>query len=333
MKLRRNRSTRRGIELLEARECPAVVITAGNNANLKITGSSPNLVVNQEGATSFRVIDNGTDRGVYSTSLDLVISMAGGSDILTLDLNGFTTPRDVRITTGAGSNNVTIREGTVNRDLAITGAGGADAITLGNATDAMKVNGTFAVKLAAGVDSLTVRDLTTLQGNVTVSGANTVAFQQGSEALRDVTINSDSKGAAITLAGSIKRDMKWSGTRTGALESLTLTSTGSVGRDLVILSDGVGQGNGGKDTLSLGGQVGGDLRVDTSGGIDTVTLGATLDVGALIDIKLGKGNDTLVHAVTVDPGHIGTLNGGAGQDTLTQTTAVPSLVTRTAFEL
>lgn len=333
MNLRRHRSKRRGVELLEARECPAVTITASNTANLKISGSSANLVVQQEGATSFRVIDNGTDRGVYSTALDVVISLGGGSDILTVDLNGWTTPRDLKITTGAGANNVTVREGTVNRDLVITGAGGADAVTIGNAVDAMVVKGTTTVKLAAGDDSFTLRDHSTLQGNVTVSGANTVAIQQGSAVLRDLTINSDAKGAAMTLAGSVNRDVKWNGTRTGAIESFTMTDTAAIGRDLVILSDGVGQGNGGKDTVSLAGAISGDLRIDTSGGIDTVTLGATLSVGALIDVKLGRGNDTLVHAVAVDPGHIGDLNGGLGQDTLTQTVAVPALVTRTAFEL
>jgi len=332
MKLRRSRSARR-FELLEARECPAVTITAGNNANLKVVGSSANLVVQQEGATSFRVIDNGADRGVYSTTLDVLINMAGGNDTLTVDLNGWTTPRHLKVQTGGGTNAVTVREGMVNGDLLVTGAGGADAVTLGNAVDAMAVKGLLKVSLAAGVDSLTIRDLTTLQNNVTVGGANAISVQQGSALLRDLIINSDSKGTAIALAGVVNHDVKFNGTRTTALESLVMTSTAVINHDLIINGDGVGQGNGGKETIVLAGQIDGDLKVNTSGGADTVTLSATLAVGAVITVDLGRGNDTLIHAVTVDPGHVGSIHGGLGQDTLTQTTAVPALLTKTSFEL
>lgn len=337
--------TRRSIESLETRACPAVMLTGGGAQDLFLTGDPEGaLLIEQTADGEFTITDSGADPGDASddtvldgmTTRDLRVFLNGDDDEVTVDLGGFTTPDDVYLQLRSGANTLTVVNGAVGDDLGIWGRSDQDVVTLGGGAAPLSVGGDLYVNLDGdGGDLLTVESdvevgddarlyyINEIEFVATVDDGGTPEDETDDSLLRpviadDLTIVGGTAGNEVALSAEVGDDAYLYGSRAED-DVFTLTDF-SVGDDLVIRTDATGWSwrDRGDDIVELGPrvEVGDDLWVDTSGGDDAVTVDGSTTVGDRVYLLLGSGDDTL----TLDPAGFafgfGFFDGGRGDDTL-----------------
>jgi hypothetical protein len=149
---------------LEDRACPAffaglvqgnLVITAKETANLSIEQTNPDsFAVTESNSGTFAFIQGVTD--------DVIVRLSDQDDSVIVYPFGQTTPDDVYIDLGGGSNLLNLGafayEGGIGGDLIILGGSSRDVVSLGDTFDGseMRVHGYTAIYTGQGDDVLNI---------------------------------------------------------------------------------------------------------------------------------------------------------------------------------
>ncbi len=298
----RRTSFRPFLELLENRCCPSG--SAGlHNGNLVITDDqSAALAITEVQAGTFRVTDHGNLIGSYSPTGAVTVQLCGANNTVVIDLDGHTTPGDINVHLGDGTNQLAVGDGTVQGNLRVYGGQGSDSVGLGGPT----VRGPLAVNQDAWVqlngstnDALQVNSGVTVKGDLTALSANEVMLAAGSTVERSVNITGGPAGNTVDVEGIVDHFLRFSGS---ALESdhVTIGSRAVLGSLTVELGDG-------NSDFRMNGEVLDRLFLQCGNGSDQIIVDGV--VGQIAEFHLGGGNDT------VDLG--GTIGSGADVTALT----------------
>lgn len=152
------------LEALEHRACPAFF--AGLvQGNLVIAATeSANLSIEQVNPDSFAIAEfnSGTAAFIQGVTEDVIIRLSDQDDSVIMTQFGLTTPDDVYIDLGGGSNSLNLggfaNDGGIGGDLVILGGSGRDVVSLGDTFDRtdMYVHGYTAIYTGQGDDVLDI---------------------------------------------------------------------------------------------------------------------------------------------------------------------------------
>jgi hypothetical protein len=324
------------IEQLEDRCCPTVSAMVDTAGNVNITGAPDGLVnINLTNDATYAITDNGVAVPItgaptgqapgaviailsYSTSS---FESAPGNDTITVNLNGFRMGGGLGVNMGKGLDTLN-----VNGNAVLGGTVPANIIGLGVNTLLVQnanVGGTIKIDSSRETqpgDFRLVNDV--INGDVNIKSSND----------RDnVTVDNTTIGRDLLLS--------LSDTTGGSANALTLTSTSTVGRNLVFLSgagggtavlDGTISGSAtlnmgfGLDSVSLTGSIGSNLTLLAGHGVNLVTLDAASFVGGNVFMNLNNGLNFVDFEGSIGGTSL-TYMGGSGVDNVTFNAFAPQV--------
>ncbi|MGF1580386.1 MAG: hypothetical protein ACFCD0_13575 [Gemmataceae bacterium] len=329
-------SKRLQIEVLEDRNCPAIITTVDFGGNLLIMGTptSGDLTINVVAPDTYTVQDGPATFGPALAPGDVFIFLQGNQDnTITFGLNGNSLSNNLTINTGAGADQILFpTPGAIRGNLQTTGV---NSFTLVSSTISgnvslfarneneinsftffsSQVGGTFTFAGGNGGNVVTfigstVGQRTSLQlGN----GFNALNVDATSSLGGDLFYMGGSDVDSVSLSGSIAGSSMFTlgfGTNT-----FNLFSSGLASRDLFVL------GGGGTDNVTIAGSVGGSATFQLGSGMNTLSFIAILPFpntvsGSGFTYIGGAGSDNVNFDSDASLANV-ILQLGGGADTLT----------------
>jgi hypothetical protein len=333
------------LEALEDRWVPATVRLISGSlfvSNPLITAGSSSLTLTQKAANSWQVVDGSATLGTYSGVGNLFIFGGNAKTTETVNLNTFTYGGNLFVNNGNGNDTVALSNGAGGNllgNVTVLNGFGNDSVGINSATaNAMTIGGNVLVTDRSGNDSFTFGNgggVTTLGGNLTLSGIANIQLDQGKNDVVGGTVN---VSPGTNLGGHLSLEQ---GLISGS-EVLTVggnfnIASGPLSADVFLR----GMNLGGNLNLQLGNGVGpdpafgqpgnffglssspstvtvinGDLNYTSGSGADTLDLGSGV-VNGNMGINVGNGNVNIsletFTAQTIIGGNL-TINAGNGND-------------------
>ena len=301
------------LEALEGRICLTTSARVVQGSLFVLGTGGTALTITQVDLRTFRVDDGSNPVGVFGGVVrDVDVRLDGANDSVVVDLQGLTTPRNLSLSLGGGSNDVLIGNGSIGGDLGILGGPGRDGVALGiAASPRLEVMGsTYVNGVGGGADSLGTAGTVVVDQNLFTYGVNTLILAPSSDVRGGANVVAGPNAAANRLDGRVGRDLVFTGSPQA--DYLEVSTTGIVGRNLVTnLANG-------DDLAVFNGRIFDTLYLVGDGGDDEVALGG--GVGSSAFLLLGQGNDRAFVSGTIGAtGTKGLLNidGSFGDDTVT----------------
>jgi fibronectin-binding autotransporter adhesin len=308
---------RPSLEPLEDRWCPTVTASVTNGV-LTVAGSpaaaTDTVLVKETAAGTFEVDDGST---VIASGLTTVTSvklgLTGATDIIDVDLGGNTLSGNLSAALGTTATTLTVADGTISGNLAVSGQGSADSVTVGGTGTTLTVAKDSSINLGSQAgNSVTVLSGATFSDDLFIAAASvTVNGTVGG----NLDVSSTAAGGSCGGGFGFFRGFAGHGAHGSASSSssLTLGSTGSVGGNLDFSA------NGSSDSVDIAGTVSSSLKVKLTGTTETATLESTASVGKA-DFTFGNGTDTLTLAGTIGAsggtGTVLSVTAGGGANTV-----------------
>lgn len=339
---------------LESRLTPAASLRfIGGNLNIFGDNTANTVDVQLTAANQAKVTVNAKMMGTYSLSGDLNVRLGNSADKLTVDLNGFTVPGSLTVTT-TGNSGDTVEVKTAGAG----GIAGRTTINLGNGADAITISNTAAGTLAMGsglyvtggngsntlTTVSTAANKVTISNNVVLTGLSGVTLAEGTQTSNLIvnngnynvasTVSLDGKVATtVTVTGGFQADTLKIGTGGDAVVGSNVVFSAGEGANVLTLGSATNTstinggltyvgGNGGntvtfEDSLLFGG-----ASLVFGNGTNTYTFGTTATVSGDFSVTAGNGNDSIaLSAGTTISGNIW-LNLGNGDNEFDTNTAV-----------
>lgn len=296
------------VERLEDRWCPALTASL-KGGTLTVSGAADNgsiqVVQSSTTAGSIKVLDGTTEVGSFTGVKNVRLNLGSADDVVAIDLGGQSLSGSILANLGGGANELTLTNGTLGR-LSVGSGEGDDEVTLGDGSTALSVKDAD-LTLFGGIDTVTVKSGVEVTRSLTTFYANDVTLEAGSTS-KNVLVRGGTGGNAVTVAGDVTGDLAVDAFfRGGSDMGTTLTVSGEVDGNLFFA------GSNQADTVTLSGNVGRGVGIATFGGADTVSITGAITRGLALDT--GAGNDT----ITLD-GVVGgrsSVFAGDGDDALT----------------
>jgi hypothetical protein len=334
--MKRTRKVRPSVEILETRDMPSATVLM-LNGSLVVRGTTPTVSIQALSNTQYSITHDGVTETVSGVTGDVRVNLSldTNADNVTIDLQGYRVGHDVVVRTGSGNDTVTVKNGTVAHDIQIITNAGADTVTIGDGTTNLTVNDDVNVNDGARpADSLTVKKGVTIQHNLVNAAGNQLMLEQGAQVANGLIFYGGLNGYNVTIAGSVGGSVWFFGTtRSGATANFTLTSTGTIGQNLVAYTTSAWPYYAGStDVFELDGHIGNSLYIQTYGASDTVTFDVDLAIGGTAYVLLGYGNDTFNYNTPFSRPITAYIDGGYGFNTFNGDSNRPATVTRSRFQ-
>ncbi len=321
------------LEYLEDRVCPSLT-TSLQNGTLLVSGTANNgsISVVQDSKTpgTVQVFDGATAVGNPFTGVSNIrFSLTGADDKVTVDLGGQKLSGGVNANLGAGTNSLTVVNGSLGGSLVANAGGGTDTVTLGDGTKALSLNDAT-LNMGGGANTVAV------QGGVTVLNALAAVYASGlttnaGSTIKNLAVWSSQAGSTINLGGDVTGNAAVNAYySTGSSAGTTVNVTGGVGgnfafsgsnqADTLNLAGKIGKSVSaalfaGADTVTIDGAINGARALDTGAGADKVTLNNS--IGGKVAIDTGDGADVLTITAKAKLLSAAAVNMGAGADAVT----------------
>lgn len=295
------------IDITAGDDTLTLITAAADDATFTVTGysTSDTVTLNLNAATAAALaVGTGSNSTVLDAGADGAVVFAGYTGDLSLTMVGGT---KLVVNTGAAD---TLTGGTTGNDQFVAGAAG-DTFSF---TGANFVGDTDKLVGGAGTDVL----LFTTAASVGAADLTNVT------SVEKVTFGDFANGIVLGTAATAAGIVTVDGSAAGAGNALTITDTGAVSTDTVVI------GGGGNDSIVLN-EATGNLSITGGAGTDTLTTNSgndTIDGGTGVDTIIGgAGNDSILGGAGAD-----TITGGAGADTITGGTEGDSFLYTAATE-
>jgi hypothetical protein len=281
-----------GVEPLENRWVPAVILTLDASGNLRaiLANGSPDLTLTFTAADEVNVDEGANDLGTYSVPGNLSVTMGNlaGAGTVVVDLEGFSMSGSLSIATGnaTGGYAVDVDDGTIDGSLTVRTGNGDDDVEIGE-LDPVTVGGSVNVDIGAGALDNFNFEQSTINGNLRVVGANTLTFNDG---IVDGSVSVDSRRDAggVTMAD---------------------TAGNTIGGNLLVTTGA------GADDVDVNGVVSGNVVASLGNGDNDFSVNTTATILGNLTVTSGTGADDIEHVVAVIGGNM-TVNAGNGDDTV-----------------